>query len=161
MLFLLLTTTITIFGKFFQNFQIGKNIIYWPFHSFLQNYNLFLAPVAYSQEYEEIELYNNYDEYGPLIEGGGVAQAAAAATGKLGFSAGSGLRSIAEGSFNSANDAVNNQDAAGHQAAFVAKNTLAQSAAAVSITLNFCIFFLSLIFFLFTFLAQIDFLSSS
>ncbi|KAL3289370.1 hypothetical protein HHI36_022805 [Cryptolaemus montrouzieri] len=53
---------------------------------------------------------------------------------KQGFSAGSGLRSIAEGSFNSATDALNNQDAAGHQAAFVAKNTLAQAAAGASAT---------------------------
>lgn len=104
----------------------------FPIFIFTNN-NFFVVPLAYSQEYEEIELYNNYDEYGPLIDGGGAAQPAAAASGKLGFSAGSGLRSIAEGSFNSANDAVNNQDAAGHQAAFVAKNTLAQSAAAVSI----------------------------
>jgi DnaJ-class molecular chaperone len=89
------------------------------------------VPSAFTQEYEELELYNNYDEYGALADaagggGGGKGQP------KLGFSAGSGLRSIAEGSFNSANDAVNNQDAAGHQAAFVAKNTLAQAAAGVS-----------------------------
>lgn len=59
---------------------------------------------------------------------------------KQGFSAGSGLRSIAEGSFNSASDALNNQDAAGHQAAFVAKNTLAQAAAGVSMhTVNIII----------------------
>jgi DnaJ-class molecular chaperone len=89
------------------------------------------VPSGFTQEYEELELYNNYDEYGALADaagggGGGKGQP------KLGFSAGSGLRSIAEGSFNSANDAVNNQDAAGHQAAFVAKNTLAQAAAGVS-----------------------------
>ncbi|XP_064215523.1 PE-PGRS family protein PE_PGRS8 isoform X3 [Tribolium castaneum] len=94
---------------------------------------LFFLTIALSaagclaQEYEELELYNNYDEYGPLTDaaGGGGSKGQT----KLGFSAGSGLRSIAEGSFNSANDAVNNQDAAGHQAAFVAKNTLAQAAA--------------------------------
>ncbi|KAH0819331.1 hypothetical protein GEV33_003459 [Tenebrio molitor] len=92
-----------------------------------------LVPSGFTQEYEELELYNNYDEYGALADaagggGGGKGQP------KLGFSAGSGLRSIAEGSFNSANDAVNNQDAAGHQAAFVAKNTLAQAAAGASAT---------------------------
>ncbi|VEN63599.1 unnamed protein product, partial [Callosobruchus maculatus] len=53
---------------------------------------------------------------------------------KQGFSQGSGLRNIAEGSSRAAKDAVNNQDAAGHQAAYVAKNTLAQSAAAASAT---------------------------
>ncbi|EFA11524.2 glycine, alanine and asparagine-rich protein isoform X2 [Tribolium castaneum] len=98
---------------------------------------LFFLTIALSagclaQEYEELELYNNYDEYGPLTDaaGGGGSKGQT----KLGFSAGSGLRSIAEGSFNSANDAVNNQDAAGHQAAFVAKNTLAQAAAGASAT---------------------------
>lgn len=94
----------------------------------------FSALVSFAQEYEELELYNNYDEYGPLTDasngGGSKSQT------KLGYSAGSGLRSIAEGSFNSANDAVNNQDAAGHQAAFVAKNTLAQAAAGVSNKIN-------------------------
>jgi hypothetical protein len=90
------------------------------------------VPSAFTQEYEELELYNNYDEYGALADAAGGGGGGGKGQPKLGFSAGSGLRSIAEGSFNSANDAVNNQDAAGHQAAFVAKNTLAQAAAGVS-----------------------------
>lgn len=71
----------------------------------------------------------NYD-----VQFAAIAQANAPGGQKIkqGFSAGSGLRSIAEGSSNAANDAVNNQEVAGHQAAYVAKNTLAQSAAAVS-----------------------------
>ncbi|KAK5639175.1 hypothetical protein RI129_011667 [Pyrocoelia pectoralis] len=53
---------------------------------------------------------------------------------KLGYSAGSGLRSIAQGSAEQAHTAVQNQYAAGHQAAYVAKNTLAQAANAASAT---------------------------
>lgn len=47
---------------------------------------------------------------------------------KAGFSQGSGLRSIAQGSADQANNAVLNQHAAANQAAYVAKNTLAQAA---------------------------------
>ncbi|KAK4871615.1 hypothetical protein RN001_015739 [Aquatica leii] len=54
--------------------------------------------------------------------------------GKLGYSAGSGLRSIAQGSAEQAHTATQNQEAAGHQAAYVAKNTLAQAANAASAT---------------------------
>lgn len=58
--------------------------------------------------------------------------------GKIGYSAGSGLRSIAQGSADQANNAVQNQPIAANQAAYVAKNTLAQAAAAVShITLHY------------------------
>jgi len=67
-------------------------------------------------------------------DGGADIQLHSAPTGgkrKPGLSVGSSLRSIAEGSSNTAKDAVNNQDAAGYQAAYVAKNTLAQSAAGV------------------------------
>ncbi|GLV36707.1 hypothetical protein CBL_02458 [Carabus blaptoides fortunei] len=53
---------------------------------------------------------------------------------KLGFSQGAGLRQIAQGSADQANTAVANQHAAAVQAAFVAKNTLAQSAAQASAT---------------------------
>lgn len=57
--------------------------------------------------------------------------------GKTGYSAGSGLRNIAQGSAEQAHNAVQNQLQAAHQAAFVAKNTLAQTAAGVSkINLN-------------------------
>lgn len=78
--------------------------------------------------YDDLEVLTNYDVQFSQIQqasDNGVQQ-------KQGFSQGAGLRSIAEGSSMAANDAVNNQDAAGHQAAYVAKNTLAQSAAAVS-----------------------------
>lgn len=76
---------------------------------------------------------NNYDNQ----EEAAVAVAAdqeAAGTGggsggqKNGFSAGSGLRSIAQGSADQASNAVLNQHAAANQAAYVAKNTLAQAA---------------------------------
>lgn len=66
---------------------------------------------------------NHYDAY--AHSGGGK---------KTGYSAGSGLRSIAQGSADQANTAVANQHAAAKQAAYVAKNTLAQSAAQASAT---------------------------
>lgn len=77
----------------------------------------------------------NYDgDFGALSQdGNGQQDQSQQGNGKQGLSAGSGLRSIAEGSFNAASDAVNNQDAAGYQAAYVAKNTLAQSAAGVNL----------------------------
>lgn len=53
---------------------------------------------------------------------------------KQGFSAGSTLRQIAQGSSDQASNAVANQSAAARQAAFVAKNTLAQQAAQASAT---------------------------
>ncbi|XP_059610288.1 uncharacterized protein LOC132257415 [Phlebotomus argentipes] len=56
------------------------------------------------------------------------------ASSKSGYSAGSGLRSIAQGSADQANSAVANQHAAAKQAAFVAKNTLAQQAVQASAT---------------------------
>lgn len=90
------------------------------------------VPVFQAQEYEDLELYNNnYEEYAAVHDATGSSSGDAHQ--KLGYSRGSGLRSIAEGSANSANNAVNNQDAAGHQAAYVAKNTLAQAAGAVSL----------------------------
>lgn len=52
--------------------------------------------------------------------------------GGIGFSAGSGLKAIAQGSAEQANNAVVNQHTAGRQAAFAAKSTLAQAAAGVS-----------------------------
>jgi Protein of unknown function (DUF745) len=51
-----------------------------------------------------------------------------------GYSAGSGLRSIAQGSADQASSAVENQHAAAKQAAFVAKNTLAQAASQAAAT---------------------------
>lgn len=68
---------------------------------------------------------NHYDTY---------ALANAAVLPKNGFSVGSGLRSIAQGSADQANTAVANQHAAAKQAAYVAKNTLAQAAAQASAT---------------------------
>lgn len=50
---------------------------------------------------------------------------------KPGYSAGSGLRSIAQGSADQASSAVVNQHAAAKQAAYVAQNTLAQAASQV------------------------------
>lgn len=52
--------------------------------------------------------------------------------GKNGYSIGSGLKSIAEGSAQLANDAVANQHTAARQAAFEAHNTHAQNAINVS-----------------------------
>lgn len=51
-----------------------------------------------------------------------------------GYSSGSGLRSIAQGSANQAHTAVSNQHAAAKQAAFIAKSTLAQAASQASAT---------------------------
>lgn len=53
--------------------------------------------------------------------------------GGSGFSVGSGLKNIAQGSAEQANNAVVNQHTAARQAAFMAKSTLAQTAIAVSI----------------------------
>lgn len=51
-----------------------------------------------------------------------------------GYSAGSGLRSIAQGSADQASSAVSNQHAAAKQAAYVAQNTLAQAASQAAAT---------------------------
>ncbi|XP_059058782.1 uncharacterized abhydrolase domain-containing protein DDB_G0269086-like [Achroia grisella] len=72
---------------------------------------------------------SHYDAY--------IQDVKAAATGdgaKKGFSRGSGLRTIAVGSANQAKTALGNQAAAAYQAAYMAKNTLAQSAAQASAT---------------------------
>lgn len=53
---------------------------------------------------------------------------------KPGYSAGSGLRSIAQGSADQASSAVSNQHAAAKQAAYVAQNTLAQAASQAAAT---------------------------
>lgn len=57
---------------------------------------------------------------------------------KPGYSAGSGLRSIAQGSADQANSAVANQHAAAKQAAYVAQNTLAQAASQAAATAQVC-----------------------
>lgn len=93
--------------------------------------------MLHASEYDDIDILTNYDvQFASYTEGGSNGgnnnnNNAPQPTQKQGFSQGSSLRSIAEGSSSAANMAVNNQDAAGHQAAYVAKNTLAQSAAAV------------------------------
>ncbi|KAJ8980691.1 hypothetical protein NQ317_010593 [Molorchus minor] len=92
------------------------------------------VPTLHASEYDDIDILTNYDvQFAALSESansGNLPQPHQ----KQGYSQGSSLRSIAEGSNSAANMAVNNQDAAGHQAAYVAKNTLAQSAAAASAT---------------------------
>lgn len=62
------------------------------------------------------------------------APAGGNADGKQGFSNGAGLRQTAQGAAEQADQAVQNQHAAALQASYVAKNTLAQSAAAASAT---------------------------
>jgi hypothetical protein len=52
----------------------------------------------------------------------------------VGYSIGSGLVSIAQGAADQANTAIQNQHEAGGQAAFQAKNSLAQNAAAAAAT---------------------------
>lgn len=109
----------------------------------------FTVPTYLSLDYEDLDILTNYDaEFSALKDsgnnggGGGGGGGQQQGKTKQGFSAGSGLRSIAEGSSNAANDAVNNQDAAGHQAAYVAKNTLAQAAAGVNETQDLTIIYL-------------------
>ncbi|XP_047537537.1 tol-Pal system protein TolA-like isoform X1 [Vanessa atalanta] len=84
-----------------------------------------------NQARDPAEAASHYDAY--------IQDVQAAATGggnnaKKGFSQGSGLRTIAVGSANQAKTALGNQQAAAYQAAYVAKNTLAQSAAQSSAT---------------------------
>ncbi|CAK1593641.1 unnamed protein product [Parnassius mnemosyne] len=80
------------------------------------------------QAQEPAESASHYDAYISDV------QAAAVGDGKKGYSRGSGLRTIAVGSANQAKTALGNQAAAAYQAAYVAKNTLAQSAAQASAT---------------------------
>ncbi|KPJ10664.1 hypothetical protein RR48_02932 [Papilio machaon] len=75
------------------------------------------------------EAASHYDAYISDVQA-----AAAGGTAKKGYSSGSGLRTIAVGSANQAKTALGNQVAAAYQAAYVAKNTLAQSAAQASAT---------------------------
>ncbi|XP_031336230.1 uncharacterized protein LOC116165709 [Photinus pyralis] len=94
-----------------------------------------------SNKFENYATYNSFKENkDDLIASRSKKTEVSSATGsgggddKLGYSAGSGLRSIAQGSAEQAHTAVQSQDAAGHQAAYVAKNTLAQAANAASAT---------------------------
>lgn len=81
---------------------------------------------AQLQAAEPEESASHYDAY--------IQEVQAASEGKKGFSRGSGLRTIAVGSANQAKTALGNQAAAAYQAAYVAKNTLAQSASQASAT---------------------------
>jgi len=78
-----------------------------------------------------LDIYGNYVEDGALTDARSNEHSKGPGQEKLGFSAESELRCIAERSSKSTNNSVNNQDAARHQAAFVAKNKLAQAAAEV------------------------------
>lgn len=90
---------------------------------------------AESNTFEAVRDLNHANSDIKLVGGNakGAGGGSGGSDGKLGFSSGSGLRSIAQGSAEQANTAVQNQDAAGHQAAYVAKNTLAQAANAVNV----------------------------
>ncbi|KAI5644757.1 hypothetical protein NE865_03103 [Phthorimaea operculella] len=83
-----------------------------------------------SQAQEPQESASHYDAYIQDVQ----AAATGGGGGKKGYSSGSGLRTIAVGSANQAKTALGNQAAAAYQAAYVAKNTLAQSAAQASAT---------------------------
>lgn len=87
----------------------------------------------FSNEYYDTAESNNYDNVEDVESLATDQEAAHSLIGgtqqqKAGFSQGSGLRSIAQGSADQANNAVLNQHAAANQAAYVAKNTLAQAA---------------------------------
>lgn len=87
----------------------------------------------FSNDYYDAAESNNYENVEDAEALAADQQAAHSLIGgtqqqKAGFSQGSGLRSIAQGSADQANNAVLNQHAAANQAAYVAKNTLAQAA---------------------------------
>lgn len=82
-----------------------------------------------NQAQEPLESASHYDTYIHDVQ-----SAASGSDSKKGFSRGSGLRTIAVGSANQAKTALGNQAAAAYQAAYVAKNTLAQSASQASAT---------------------------
>ncbi|XP_026332113.1 uncharacterized protein LOC113239356 [Hyposmocoma kahamanoa] len=82
-----------------------------------------------NQAQEPLESASHYDAYIHDVQ-----SAASGGDSKKGYSRGSGLRTIAVGSANQAKTALGNQAAAAYQAAYVAKNTLAQSAAQASAT---------------------------
>ncbi|KAJ0172405.1 hypothetical protein K1T71_012378 [Dendrolimus kikuchii] len=86
------------------------------------------APQQAQQAEDPQQSASHYDAYIQDVK------SAASGDGKKGFSRGSGLRTIAVGSANQAKTALGNQAAAAYQAAYVAKNTLAQSAAQASAT---------------------------
>ena len=74
------------------------------------------------RKHYEIERYGHQENYGPSDHYG--QQTVLSGT----YLVDNGLRSIAKGSADQANSAVASQNAAGRQAAYVAKNTLAQAA---------------------------------
>lgn len=78
--------------------------------------------------------YYEYKQSLPSVHSHGGGGGSKSVGGKSGYSIGSGLRSIAQGSANQAYTAVANQHAAAKQAAFIAKNTLAQAASQAAAT---------------------------
>lgn len=84
-------------------------------------------------EYDFGNLGSTTNEYGFGADYGGSAYPRRNRHG-VGYSIGSGLVSIAQGAADQANTAIKNQQVAGGQAAFQAKNSLAQNAAAAAAT---------------------------
>lgn len=84
-------------------------------------------------EYDFGNLGSNTNEYGFGADYGSSAYTRRNRHG-VGYSIGSGLVSIAQGAADQANTAIKNQQVAGGQAAFQAKNSLAQNAAAAAAT---------------------------
>ncbi|XP_067612717.1 prophage side tail fiber protein homolog StfR [Eurosta solidaginis] len=111
-----------------------------PAHSFYENSNSLYGLESQSSSSHEISN-PSYYEYKPSPptasshhHGGGGVSSSGASVSKPGYSIGSGLRSIAQGSANQAYTAVANQHSAAKQAAFIAKNTLAQAASQAAAT---------------------------
>ncbi|XP_031632705.1 uncharacterized protein LOC116346669 [Contarinia nasturtii] len=84
--------------------------------------------VEESHENEESEQVDHHEHHESFLHAKHISSK------KPGYSAGSGLRSIAQGSADQASSAVNNQHAAAKQAAFIAQNTLAQAASQAAAT---------------------------
>ncbi|XP_034481218.1 uncharacterized protein LOC117786909 [Drosophila innubila] len=85
-------------------------------------------PQQHPQPQLQLQLHQIGSYFEPTFPGSG------GEAGKTGYSIGSGLRSIAQGSADQAYSAVANQHAAAKQAAFIAKNTLAQAASQAAAT---------------------------
>ncbi|XP_018328641.1 mediator of RNA polymerase II transcription subunit 15-like isoform X1 [Agrilus planipennis] len=83
------------------------------------------SPSAERQEYDSDDTFGSESHHFHNVDGN---------SGKQGYSQGAGLRAIAQGSADQASIAVQNQKSAAEQAAYVAKNTLAQAANQASAT---------------------------
>lgn len=79
------------------------------------------SSAAKKSDYEYDYDYSNSADHGSPPESKQSYVSGTGATKKTGYSAGSGLRSIAQGSADQAKSAVSNQHAAGKQAAYVAQ----------------------------------------